>query len=313
VKNYKIYFLLAMLSILIISCGDNSKNVLTNDSQLPITDTNWVKVAENLDFPEGPAWDVSSKSIFLSNCYGGWISKVSENVHDTFLVASDKPLSFEKTNGMTIHNESLFACEYGNGEILKISKEGQIEVYADGYNGEKFNRPNDLAFDKNGNLYFTDPKSYGVDKPDGRIFRRDNKTGDITLLQDSLTFPNGIAFSEDGSNLYVCESAQNRILKFGVHSDGTIKNKSVFVILSGGDPDGIAFDKKGNLYAAHFGTGSLFVINPSGKIIQKIKTPGQKPTNVEFGGVDLKTIYLTEVETNSLYKINANIPGLKLN
>lgn len=302
-----------MLSVLIICCGDNSKKVISTEMQLPITDTTWVKVAVNLDFPEGPAWDVSSNSIYLSNCYGGWISKVKNNVNDTFLVASDKPLSFEKTNGMTIHDEHLFACEYGNGEILKISKEGLIEIYSDGYNGEKFNRPNDLAFDKNGNLYFTDPKSYKVDKPDGRIFRRDNETGNITLLQDSLTFPNGIAFSKDCANLYVCESAQNRILKFDVQSDGTITNKSEFIILPGGDPDGIAFDEKGNLYAAHFGTGTLFVINPSGEIIQEIKTPGIKPTNVEFGGEDLKTIFLTEVETNSLYKIKANITGLKLN
>ncbi|MCP5062001.1 MAG: hypothetical protein GY936_06000, partial [Ignavibacteriae bacterium] len=140
-KNYKIYLLLTMLSLLVISCGDKSKKVLSNEIQLPITDTNWVKVTGNLDFPEGPAWDVSSKSIFLSNCYGGWISKVNNSVHDTFLVASKEKLSFEKTNGLTFHNGYLYACEYGNGEILKISQEGKIEIYADSYNGEKFNRP----------------------------------------------------------------------------------------------------------------------------------------------------------------------------
>ena len=35
-------------------------------------------------------------------------------------------------------------------------------------------------------------------------------------------------------------------------------------------------------------------------LIQKIETPGSKPTNLEFGDEDYKTLYLTEVETNSL-------------
>ncbi|MEE9432112.1 MAG: SMP-30/gluconolactonase/LRE family protein [Melioribacteraceae bacterium] len=311
-KKYIIHFIV-LLGLFISSCEVNNKNVTANETQLPISDTTWTKVVENLNFPEGPAWDVASNSVYLSNCNGGWISRVNGNVHDTFLVASNEPLSFEKTNGMTFHNGYLFACEYGNGEVLKISRDGKIEIFVDNFQGEKFNRPNDLAFDKKGNLYFTDPKSYGKDKPDGRIFRRDAITKEVILLQDSLTFPNGIAFTKDGKNLFVCESAQSRILKFDVQEDGKITNKTEFIVLPGGDPDGIAFDKKGNLYVAHYGTGTLFIINSSGKIIQEIKTPGNKPTNVEFAGKDFRTLFLTEVETNSLYKIDVNIIGQLLN
>jgi len=311
-KIYIIYFIV-LLSLFISSCGNNNKDNLIENNYLPISDTVWTKVVGNLNFPEGPAWDVTSNSVYLSNCNGGWISKINNSVQDTFLVASKEPLSFEKTNGMTFHNGSLYACEYGNGEILKISSDGKIEIFVSDYNGLKFNRPNDLAFDEDGNLYFTDPKSYGKDKPDGRIFRRDALTKEVILLQDSLTFPNGIAFTKDGKNLFVCESAKNRILKFDVQEDGRITNKTEFIVLPGGDPDGIAFDEKGNLYVAHYGTGTLFIINPSGKIIQKIKTPGNKPTNVEFAGKDFKTLYLTEVGTNSLYKIRVHFSGKILN
>jgi gluconolactonase len=45
--------------------------------------------------------------------------------------------------------------------------------------------------------------------------------------------------------------------------------------------------------------------------LEEIKTPGKKPTNIEFGDDDLKTLYLTEVETNSIYKIRTNIKGYK--
>jgi gluconolactonase len=279
----------------------------------PIVNSNWVKVVSSLNFPEGPAWNKENNSLYFSNCYGGWISRVSNSKHDTFLVAMEKPFSFEKTNGMTIHNNFLYACDFVKGVVLKISKNGKTNIYTDNYNGKKFNRPNDLAFDKKGNLYFTDPKSYGTDKLDGRIFMVEAETKKVILIKDSLAFPNGIAFSADGKNLFVCESARNRILKFNVKPGGTIFNKTEFIVLPNGDPDGIAFDDKGNLYVAHFGTGYLFVLNPQGKIIQKIKTPGLKPTNVEFGDEDMKTLYLTEVETNSLYKIRLTIPGLVLN
>lgn len=302
---------MVVLSLVFGSC--NNYKTISIKEQLPIADTNWVKITEGLNFPEGPAWDIESNSLYFSNCFGGWISHISENTHDTFLVATDQELSFEKTNGMTFHNGSLYACDFGKGVILKISKEGKTEIYGNGYKGQKFNRPNDLAFDKKENLYFTDPKSYGKDKPDGRIFMIDSKTKEVILLQDSLTFPNGIAFTKDNKNLLVCESAKNRILKFNVQQNGYLNNQTEFIVLPNGDPDGIAFDEKGNLYVAHYGTGYLFIINPKGEIIQKIKTPGNKPTNVEFGGKDMKTLYLTEVETNSVYKIRMNIRGVLLN
>jgi gluconolactonase len=269
-------------------------------------------VASNQQFPEGVAWDGIS-AVFSSNCYGNWITKINKNKADTFLMKPTEPFNFGKTNGLTFDKYgNLFACDYEEGKILKISPQGKCEVYADGFEGQKFNRPNDLAFDENGNLFFTDPKSYGKDLKDGRIFMIENKTKKITLLWDSLAFLNGIAISENGRNLFVCESAKNRILKFSLTKTGKISNPQTFAELPGGDPDGIAFDKAGNLYAAHFGGQAIYVISPEGKIMQKILTPGKKPSNVEFGGKDMKDLYISEDETNSVYRIKTEIPGLKL-
>ena len=83
--------------------------------------------------------------------------------------------------------------------------------YANGYNGEYFNRPNDLTFEASGNLFFTDPKSYDKNILDGRIFFVDAKTKEVILLDDSLAFPNGINISPIDGKLYVCESVFNKI------------------------------------------------------------------------------------------------------
>lgn len=284
----------------------------TANSQVIESDENWIKVADGFDFPEGPAFDGKS-SIYLSNCYGGFIAKYSNGNINTFVSKVSDSLTIEKTNGLSFGNDGfLYVCEYGNGKILRISKDAQIEVYAKGYNGNIFNRPNDLTLDTNNNLFFTDPKSYDKSILDGRIFMIDAITKEVKLLADGLAFPNGINISPLDGRLYVCESAKQKIVRFEITSENNIVNKQDFVEIPGGDPDGIEFDLNGNLYVAHFGGKAIYIFSPEGILLQKINTPGSKPTNLEFGDEDFKTLYLTEVETNSLYKIRTKIAGKRI-
>ena len=305
-KNNIVRLISALILLLFISCSSKKSSKI---GEIFPDNFTWQKVAGGLEFPEGPVQD-GKGNIFFSNCNGGWIGRYGKSGLDTFLTAGKK--TFQKTNGLAIFDNYIYACEYGIGMILKISMEGKVEKYAIQYEGENFNRPNDLAFDEKGNLYFTDPKSYGSEKLDGRLFCIRNKDKRVVLVDDSLAFPNGIAFTSDYTELYVCESALNRIVKYRVNSPGQLSQKEIFVKLPNGDPDGIAIDQKGNLYVAHFGSGTLYVISPNGKILEKIKTPGAKPTNLAFAGEDLKTLFLTEMESNSLYKTRTGISGVSL-
>lgn len=271
----------------------------------------FIKIVDGLHFPEGPAWD-GKGNLYVSSCYGGYITQISADGTNRF-VDSTSNSNLKQTNGLTIFKDgNIFACDYGLGAISKITPEGKSEIFVDGYDGKKFNRPNDLAFDSEDNIYFTDPKSYGKEKLDGRIFKANINSKEVILLEDSLAFPNGIAFSPNGKQLFVCESALNRILTFKVNANGSLSEKTVFAELPGGDPDGLAFDIEGNLYVAHFGGGAIYVFFPNGGIKDKIITPGKKPSNVEFGGEDMKTLFITEDETNCVYSIQASIPGLRL-
>lgn len=277
-------------------------------SQVIDMNEKWIKVADNLNFPEGPAFD--GTSIYFSNCYGGWIGKFSSSTLDTFISKSNDSLLIKNTNGLAFDNNgNLFVCEYGFGRILQINNNAEIKVYADGYDGKRFNRPNDLTIDENGNLFFTDPKSYDKNILDGRIFFIDAKTKEVILLSDSLAFPNGINIFPIDKKLYVSESAKQKIVRFTITTDNRLINKEDFVEMPGGDPDGIEFDEMGNLYVAHFGGKAVYIFSPEGKLLQKIETPGSKPSNLEFGYQDYKTLFLTEDETNSLYKIRANFAG----
>ncbi len=272
----------------------------------------FVKIADKLKFPEGPAWDGKS-ALYLSNCYGDWITKIQEDSVTTFLTAADNPFTFKKTNGLTVYKDgSIFACDFGKGAILKISPDGKTTIYAAGYKKNRFNRPNDLAFDSKGNLYFTDPNKYDPDNRDGVIYRIETGTKKVTPVATNLAFPNGLAFSRDAKTLYVCESAMHRVLKFTVTNAGNLTDQKTLVELPGGDPDGLNIDEQGNLYVAHFGGGKIAVIKKDGTIKNILKTPGTKPSNVEFGDIDMKSLYITEDETNAVYKLRVDIPGLPL-
>ena len=101
-------------------------------SQIIDENEKWVKVVEGLNFPEGPAYDGKS-SIYLSNCYGGWITKYSDSIKDTFVSKLSDSLTIEKTNGLAFGSDGfLYVCEYGKGKILRINRDAKIEIYADG-------------------------------------------------------------------------------------------------------------------------------------------------------------------------------------
>lgn len=267
------------------------------------TPGSWEKIEEGQPFPEGPAWDSDRGILYNSNCYGNWISKYENGQSDTFI--TNKGGLFTATNGLAYDKGCLYACDFKAGKILKISGTGEVTTLIEGYKGEPFSRPNDIIVDHKGNLWFTDTKSYGRDKKDGCLFRYSLKQKVLILVQDDLTYPNGLTISPDNKYLYLGESAQESVFRWEILKNGTLRDKELFIQLEGGDPDGMEFGPDGNLYIAHFGGGNIYAVSPNREIIHILPTPGKKPTNVEWGGKDKQTLFLTETETNAVYKMNS--------
>jgi gluconolactonase len=47
-------------------------------------------------------------------------------------------------------------------------------------------------------------------------------------------------------------------------------------------------------------------------MIDEISVPGAQVTNVAFGGLDRRTLVITDVATASLYQTRVDVPGLAL-
>jgi gluconolactonase len=176
----------------------------------------------------------------------------------------------------------------------------EFATIADNYKGKKFNSPNDACFDKNGNLYLTDPP-YGLvsdsaqETPYQGVYKV-SPDGKVTLLLDSITRPNGIALSPDEKYLYIANSDGDKAHWYRYElGDSTVVSGGIFydatpLMSTGvGVPDGMKVDKNGNLFGT--GPGGICIINPSGKLLGRIRFEG--PTSNCALADDDKTLYVT--------------------
>lgn len=276
-------------------------------------------VADHLAFPEGPAYD-GKGAIYCSNNNADYITKVTLDGEVSIAVranSDDTPFTFKKANGMTFFQDgSLFICDFERNAIIRRTPDGKQAIVVESYEGKPLEAPNDLVFDAKGALYFTAPGGSDKANPVGRIYRFELETGNLIRFDVRMAFPNGLAFNSDGSYLYVAESSKDRIVRFPVLEGGMLGTLEEFADLSadpGGVPDGIAFDNAGQLWAAHYGASTVVVLDTKGAIVRTIHLPHDNasgPTNLEFAGPNLRTLYITHPGSESLYKLPVEISGL---
>jgi gluconolactonase len=256
-------------------------------------------LGDSFTFTEGPAADAKGNVYFTD------LRK--ERIH-VYTTSGKLDLFRENTGGANglyfAKDGSLYVCEGLNGRVTSISTDGKVEILADTYNGNGFNKPNDLWIDPNGGVYFTDP-AYGrtVKKQDGEhVYYLVPDRSKVICVIDDFTRPNGVIGTPDGKMLFVADHGAGKIWKYSIHADGTLANKSFFAEAKS---DGMTLDVLGNLYATQ---DSVLIFNPEGKLIEEIKTPN-RPTNVTFGGEDNRTLFITA--RTHVCSIKMNVEGAR--
>lgn len=207
-------------------------------------------------------------------------------------------------NGIRFINDSIFVvADYVNHQIFKINKYTKsIVVFA---KKEEMNQPNDVAISKAGNIYASDPN---WSKESGQLWLV-NTFGEVILLEAGMGTTNGIEVSEDEQYLYVNESVQLKVWRYNIEKEGLLSNKTLFYEFQDFGLDGMRCDSIGNLYIARYGKGTIAVLSKEGELIDEIRLHGLKPTNIAFGGVDGKSIFVTMQSKKWVEQFNAKYPG----
>lgn len=262
-----------------------------------------IPIATNFRSPEGPSFNREGLLLLVDFDAGMVYRCTRDGRVSPFVDTAGIP------TGSKFHRDGRLFVADGKLGILEISPQGEFKIAAAGWKGQPFAGTNDLVFAKNGDLYFTDPKGSDVEHPTGSIFLM-RRTGEVERFATGFQFPNGIVLSDDESTLFVAETFTRNIWAFELDGNGRERSRRVFAELEGWlGPDGMAFGRDGNLYAAHFGKGVVAVIDPEGAVIAELPAGGQRPTNVAFWE---SSLYVTEVEKGQVMRLDIGVQGQTL-
>jgi sugar lactone lactonase YvrE len=175
-------------------------------------------------------------------------------------------LGFNPVNGF------LLVIDFGAGTVLHVNPvTGASTVFMGPIPGAGLNA---LTFDSGGNVYVSDSFN-------GKIWKTGPGGGPATAWSSdpllgngggTLTPPfgaNGIAFNNAGTIMFVANTAFHQIIQIPVNSGGTAGPASIF-ITGINAPDGIAIDRKDNLWICANQEDDVIVLDKTGKVIAKL-------------------------------------------
>lgn len=225
-----------------------------------------------------------------------------------------------RTKGLAFDAQgNLYGCQSGSRRIVRFNADGSATPMEYRIGGRFHNHPDDLAIDRQGRIWFSDPYS-PIPAPgpqlEGpldhasilRLERRVDRTWQIRRLTYDTTSPKGVLISPDEQSLYVAETDNSpggtrELRAYPILEDGTLGPYTVLHTF-GADYrgphrgiDGMCLDSEGNIVACagweRSGPGPLvYVFSPTGRILESHPTPVDEPTKCTFGDGDLSTLYV---------------------
>lgn len=206
------------------------------------------------------------------------------------------------------------ACDAAAGRLVRIAPDGSSETLLDSVEGRKLISPNYPAFGSDGTLWCTESGS-GWTSDDGFLFRV-WPDGRAEIMDETCRFfPNGLALAPDERRLFVAESRRSGISSYALEG-GMLGEREDALALPDSVPDGLAFDADGSLYIGCYRPDRVYRLSPSGALEVYLDDPTgvfmTSPTNLAFGGDDLRTLYLAALCGSSVNAVDAEVAGHRL-
>lgn len=211
--------------------------------------------------------------------------------------------------------------DYKSGSVQRVDlKTGSVRTLYTECDGRPLRGPNDLVFDRDGGMWFTDPGKVSAEwihhghllyaRPDGSMIRR---------VRDPMVTPNGVGLSPDQKTLYVAETLTSRLYAFDIVGPGRIAEPPAAWDqgLRGPLPgkqmlDSLAVDAEGHVCVGTLRNGGITVFYTCGGV-HHFAFPDPMVTNICFGGPDMRDAWVTGSATGKLFKCRWPTAGLRLN
>jgi len=296
------------------------------------------ELASGLGFPEGPVW-MPDGTVLVAEMKHGRVTRVGrDGQRDVVAEPGGSP------NGLAIGPDgALYVCNSGGWDYFEIGAltipqtdlpahhsggriervdlaTGDVKVLYTECDGHPLIGPNDLVFDDQGGMWFTDHgRRAGRIQHVGAIYYAQPDGSSIREVIFPSESPNGIGLSPDGTRLYAAETHTGRLYAWNVTGPGEVERNALGAAgamvcgLAGMQLfDSLGVDGDGNVVVATLVTGALTVISPAGEVLDQVVLGDPMVTNVCFGGDDLCTAFVTLSGTGRLVSFAWPRPGLRL-
>ncbi len=160
-------------------------------------------------FLEGGSFDAEGNLWFVA-IGSGWVSYLTPDGKLVPGFNCNPPAEIGQTcepQGTRWHDGKLYVVTRHRGVLVYDPKTKEVKTLVYTWRNQLFKGPNDLDFDAEGNLYFTDPWATGpgpnASDRTGAVYQYSAKDGVLRKIMDDLQFPNGIAVSPDNNTLAI--------------------------------------------------------------------------------------------------------------
>jgi len=275
----------------------------------------YTRIATGFRFLEGPAWHPYEHHLTFSDIIGNALYRWAPHTGVEML----RPNSY-LANGNTYDREGrILTCEHGTSVISRTEHDGTRNVLADSYQGVELNSPNDIIVRRDGTILFTDPTPgrsarMGIPRPQHLsftgVFSLHPETGELGLVADDFSKPNGLCMSLDERHLFVNDTDRQHIRRFTAEDDGRFSGGEIWAELMTDGPgvaDGMKISLDGFLFCS--APRGIQIFDQEANLVGRLYTP-EVAANFTWGGPDMKALYLTA--TTSLYSLRSSCEGPKL-
>ncbi|MFJ4048909.1 SMP-30/gluconolactonase/LRE family protein [Pseudomonas hunanensis] len=292
------------------------------ESGLPaIIAQHWLQVSTAPTVLEGPSLDRAG-NLFLTDPLQGRVWRAGKDGElreiGDFKGSGPGGTAFHRDGRLFV---AVTAEHFTQGWILAMQPDGsQPQVIVPKSKGFV---PNDLVFDRDGGLYFTDFRGSSTE-PTGGAYYLSPDGSTITPVLAHLARANGIALSPDGSMLWVTEHGNNRLHRVRLQSATRPADNGTTVPYHfiGPPPDSLRVDRHGNVYVALNGQGRVLIFANNGVPIAQILLPGREAgryldtTNLALDD-RTGTLYVVSGDRRTdsgaaVFKAQGLAPGLRL-